>query len=299
MRIAVIGSGIGGLATACILAKAGHRVVVYEKNEVHGGRAAVLKDQGFTFDMGPSWYLMPDVFERFFAAIGEDIHKHLNLIKLDPAYRIYFEEDTTPTDIHSSVEKTAALFEKIEPGAGTVFAEYVQRTKAQYELAVGHFLYRDYRSVFHVFNTKVFSALSIIPWYGTIDGYVRRFFQSAKIRKVLEYTTVFLGVSPSTAPALYAMMAYVDFGLGVYYSQGGIGKLIEAFVTIAKKHGVEFHLNKPVTSIETEHGVATAIRFADGTRDTFDVVISNADMHHTETALLKTEDQSYPESSFE
>ncbi len=294
MRIAIIGSGIGGLGVAIKLAKQGHTVTVYEKNEVLGGRAGVFKEAGFTFDMGPSWYLMPDVFEKFFASVGENIHDHLDLVQLDPAYRIFFEKIQGPTDIPFSAEKAATVVESFEPGAGETFKRYLKKTEKQYNLVVEHFLYKEYRTVFDLISFKGIQALWTLPLIGSIDRYIRKFFVSKQIRQLLEYTMVFLGASPYNAPALYAMMAHADFGLGVFYSKGGVFKLVEALEHIGKKYGVQYVLNSPVQHIEVVDKKAKALILEDGNRVEFDIVISNADMHHTETKLLDEAYRSYP-----
>jgi phytoene desaturase len=299
MKVAVIGAGFGGLGVAALLASKGHDVTVYERNEVLGGRAGVFESDGFRFDMGPSWYLMPDVFERFFKLLGEDIHDYLELIRLDPSYRVFFEGMKDAVDVPGSAEKAAQLIETLEPGGAEKFRTYLKATAEQYELIAGDYLWRDFRSASSVMGKGSVKALKTLPLLGSVDSYVKRTFSSPRVRQLLEYTLVFLGASPYQAPALYAMMAHVDFGLGVFYPQGGIGKLVDALVSIGKKHGVKYVTNADVVSIETENGVAKRLKFSDRSDVAFDVVVSNADMHYTETVLLTAKDQSYPKKYWE
>ncbi len=299
MRIAVIGSGIGGLGAALLLAKAGNEVTVFEKNDMIGGRAGTLKADGFTFDTGPSWYLMPDVFEHFFREMGEDVHDHLDLIRLDPSYQIFFEGNSQPVAVPASAIDAEKVIEQLEPGAGKRFRSYLKKVAKQYTMVVGSFLYREYRAPTSVLTVGGLKAVGTIPLFGSIDTYLKKFFKSKKVRQLLEYSMVFLGSSPYNAPALYAMMSHVDFGLGVYYPQGGIYTLITAFEKIGKKYGVTFILNAEVTSIGIKEGVAKSVTYQHGDHEvtqSFDVIISNADLHHTETSLVASPYQTYPEA---
>lgn len=295
MRIAIIGGGIGGLGAAALLAKAGHTVTVYEKNEVLGGRAGVFEANGFTFDMGPSWYLMPDVFEAFFHSLESDIHSLLDLVRLDPQYRVFFEGLPVPVDVPADFEGAVAVAESLEPGSGPAFRKYIEVVGRQYRLVVDQYLTRDVSQLHTLADRYALEALTTLPLTGSIDAYVSKYFKNPRLKQLLEYTLVFLGASPYKAPALYAMMAHVDFGLGVYYPQGGINKLIEALVTMGTEFGVTFKTNSAVTSIQTIDGKAMGLLLKDGSVVPADVVVSNADMHHTETALLSKELQTYPE----
>ncbi len=296
MKVAIIGSGIGGLGAAALLASRGYEVTVYEKNDVLGGRAAVYEAEGFTFDMGPSWYLMPDVFKQFFDLLDEDVDELLDLVRLDPSYRVFFEGTPEPVDIPADTKELAHIFEQFEAGAGAKLSKYLARVKAQYEVITTHYLWKNLQSPLTLVGRGAGKALIHVPLFGSVDSYVKRTFSSPKIRQLLEYTLVFLGASPYNAPAMYAMMAHVDYGLGVFYPQGGMYTLIEALVSIGKKHGVTFKLNTPITAIITQKGRATAIRLEDGSEPQYDIVISNADMEHTETVLLEESARSYPKT---
>jgi 1-hydroxy-2-isopentenylcarotenoid 3,4-desaturase len=295
--VVIIGAGIGGLATANLLAKAGYQVSVYEKNDQPGGRADTFSAKGFTFDMGPSWYLMPEVFEHFYELMDEDISTHLQLQRLSPAYKVFFEGNAQPVTITSDQDTDSATFESIEPGSGKNLQSYVSKGDIIYQLALKHFLYSNFTSLTDFLKKDVLAhGLTMLRLAFTpIDRYVGRFVRDVRLKQILEYPMVFLGTSPFKAPAIYSLMSALDFRQGVFYPQGGMYKIIESLVAIGTKNGVTYHYNSPTTRILTTSGTATGIELASGERIAADIVISNADLHHTETALLDQSDQSYPE----
>jgi len=297
-HIIVIGSGIGGLSTASLLAKRGHTVTILEKNETIGGRANIFTEQGFTFDMGPSWYLMPDVFEHYYSLMDEDINEHLNLVKLSPSYRVFFAgEDTLPVmDIHSDLEKDIPLLEQLEPGVGPTLRAYLKRSAEQYELAKRSFMYRNYNSLWDFLSWDILKEGWKMTPLQTMETYLDKWFKSDRLKKVLEYTLVFLGSEPSKTPALYNIMNAIDFDMGVYYPKGGIYEIIKSLKRIANKHGVTIKNNSEVTSIVVENNIATGVTLASGETLNADYVISNADMHFTETQLLEPKYRSYSDS---
>lgn len=288
-KIVIIGAGIGGLGTACLLAKQGYEVVLIEKNEKLGGRANIFKEKDFIFDMGPSWYLMPDVFEHFFSLLGENIEDHLNLVKLSPSYRVFFpgDKDFPMIDIYSDLSKDLETFEKLEKGSAEKMKKYLKQSGEQYDLAKRQFMYRNYNSVFD-FLQKDFmkEGLKMNP-FQTMENYLNKWFKDDRLKKILEYTLVFLGSAPNKTPALYNMMNFIDFDMGVYYPEGGIYKIIEVLEHIARKHGVKIHTNTPVEEIVVENKKAIGVCLEDGSIIESNYVISNADMHFTETKLLK------------
>ena len=295
MRIAIIGSGLGGLSAACYLAKAGHQVDVYEKNAIAGGRAGVFKADGFTFDTGPSWYLMPEVFDHFFESMGEKTQDWLDLVKLSPSYRVFYEGRQEPITIYSDLAKDMATIESLEPGAGKKLERYLAKCASLYDLVVKKFLYKSYPSAASLLTLENALAGVKMPVLTKMDAYVSRTFKTDAVRKLLQYTMVFLGSSPYNAPAVYSMLTHTDFNQGVQYPQGGIYKLVEAMVAIARKHGTQFYFNSPVTQILTAAGKAKAIRLESGEEVAYDAVVSNADLHFTETRLLAPADQTLPE----
>lgn len=297
MKIVVIGAGIGGLAVANLLARDGHEVHVFEKNSWLGGRAGIRKQDGFRFDTGPSWYLMPDVFRRYYELFGLSIDDELTLTRLSPAYKVFFEHDA-PITITSDTEQDSATFESIEPGAGTMLKQYVEKSNTIYRLSITHFLYSNFSSLGDILNSRLLRhvpamlKLALTP----LHRYVSHFVKDRRLQQILEYPMVFLGTSPFKAPAIYSLMSALDFKEGVFYPDGGIYRVIESLVSIGKRHGVQYHLNTPVTHINTTGKKTSGVTLASGETVSADIVISNADLHFTETALIDPAHRSYPES---
>ncbi len=289
--IIVVGSGFGGLAASALLSKEGHSVTVLEKNEQAGGRASVWKKDGFTFDMGPSWYLMPDVFNAFFAEFNKTPEDYMDLVRLDPSYRVFFDEDDF-VDISAELEKNLELFEELEPGAKEKMKEYLKKSKYEYDIAMKDFIYKDYKHLTDFFKPKLIVEGTKLHMFEKLDSYAQRYFSSEKIRQILEYTIVFLGGSPYDSPALYSLMSHVDFNMGVWFPKGGMGKLVEAMKTLAIEHGVDFKFNEPVNTIEVEKGKATQVKTD---KDTYpaDAVVVNADYAWSEMNLLDKKYQTY------
>src|SRR5829696_833518 len=285
-KVVVIGAGIGGLGAAGLFAKKGYDVTVLEKNDNFGGRANVFEADGFRFDMGPSWYLAPDLFEHYFHLLGEKIEDHLSLRRLDPSYRIFFRNDAEPLDIYSDLEKDIRTFESIEPGSGQKLAAYLRQSEYQYGVATEHFMYKNYDSVFDFLNRRVMTEGQKLSVFSKMHSFVSRFFKSKKLQQVMEYTMVFLGTSPYDAPALYNLMSHMDFNQGVFYPMGGFYELIKALSAIAAKNGAKLRSNANVAEIVVENGIAKGVRLADGEMIAADIDVSNADMWFTETKLL-------------
>lgn len=290
-RVIVVGSGFGGLAAAGLLAKEGFDVTVLEKNEQYGGRASVWKKDGFLFDMGPSWYLMPDVFEKFFAEFGKKPQDYMNLKRLDPSYRVFFGKNDY-VDISKDLEKNLELFEKLEKGAKEKMIKYLETSKYQYDVAMKDFIYKDYRNITDFLKPKLVKEGLRLHFFDKLDSYAQRFFENERIRKILEYTIVFLGGSPYDSPALYSLMSHVDFNLGVWYPMGGIGEIANAMYKVAIEKGVEFKYNKPVTKIIVKNGKTTGVETTSGRFDA-DLVVVNADMPWAEMNLLDKKYRSY------
>lgn len=292
-KVIVIGAGFGGLSAAAFLARDGFEVTVLEKNEQAGGRASVYREKGFVFDMGPSWYLMPEVFENFFSQFNKHPNDFYTLKRLDPAYRIFYGPSDY-VDISSDLKKNVALFESMEKGSGDQLIQYLRRSEYQYTIALKHFLYRTYNSFFDFFNRKMLFEGQKLHVFESLDTYTKRFFKDEKLRKILEYSMVFLGGAPKNTPAIYSLMSHVDFNLGVWYPDGGIGKVVEALKTLCQSLGVQFFFNHPVEKITTIHkGVSGVI--TPQTHIKADIVVANADYHHVETNLLSEVEQSYTE----
>lgn len=284
--VVVVGGGIGGLATAILLGKKGYDVTLVEKNDTLGGRANIFEASGFRFDMGPSWYLMPDVFEHFFKLIDEPIDEHLELIRLDPSYRIHFRDSKETVDMHSDVSADSPTFERFEKGSSDQLKAYLATSKYQYDIAIKYFMYKNYDTVFDFMNLRTMIEGRRLHVFEKMHNYVARYFKSDVVQKIMEYQLVFLGSSPYNTPALYNIMSHIDFNMGVYYPRGGIYSLIETLVGIAKKAGVRFVTGDAVANIDVVQKRATGVRLASGRHIPAEIVVSNADIHHTDTALL-------------
>jgi len=303
-RTIVIGGGISGLATAALLAREGHKVVLVEQNTEVGGRAGRWERDGFRFDTGPSWYLMPEVFDHFYRVLGTTADQQLDLVQLDPGYRIYGEGHTEPLDISASVDENLETFEAIEPGSAIRLARYLDRAREIYELAKQRFLYSTFQRLGPVFSGDVVARgarllqLLIEP----LDSLTRRTVRDTRLRQVLGYPAVFLGSAPKLAPSMYSLMSHLDLVDGVYYPLGGFTRVIESIAALAKAQGVDIQTGTSVkriivneageaTGVEVTHGKAKKTTVLDA-----DVVVSTADLHHTETVLLDRDElRTYPQ----
>ena len=297
----VIGGGIAGLATAALLADDGWTVTLFEARDDLGGRAGSWSRDGFRFDTGPSWYLMPEVFEHFFALLGTSAADELDLVPLTPAYRVYAEPGADGSadhvDVTSGRDAVRALFESREPGAGARLDAYLDSAGDAYELAVSRFLYDTYASTEGLRDRRVVSQLPrLLPLLTRpLASHVARSFDDPLLRQILGYPAVFLGASPFAAPSLYHLMSHLDLDDGVLYPRGGFTEVIAAVERLARARGVEIRTGSPVAEILVDGRAASGVRLADGTRHPSDIVISGADLHHTETALLPPHLQSYPD----
>lgn len=294
--VIIIGSGIGGLATACLLAEQGYRVQVFEKNEQLGGRVSVFEAEGFRFDMGPSWYLMPDIFEHFFELLGERVEDHLTLQKLDPSYRVFFQDTGTHVDLCSDLKRDRETFERLEPGSFARLNDYLDRAEMAYMISKRSFLYKNYDKWSDLLTWEALRHGRRLSVFSTMDAYVKRFFKTDALQKIMEYQLVFLGSSPYNTPALYSLMNYIDFKMGVFYPKGGIYEIVRALVEMGKKRGVTYEVNAPVARILVNQGRAVGIRLEDGREVMSDIIISNADLHHTDTRLLPPEARQYSDA---
>ena len=293
----VVGGGIAGLATAALLAKAGMKVDLFEARAGIGGRADVWEQDGFRFDMGPSWYLMPDAFEQFFKLMGTSADKELNLQRLNPAYQTRNEGLGDSILMPDNVEGVKEMFESIEKGASKGLERYLKSAEDAYELSIKHFLYtnfQDARSFVHPEVLKKlgrFLKLLVKPLYSFSGEYVK----DERLKKMLNFPAVFLGASPYDTPSMYHLMTHVDMNQGVFYPQGGLHTVIEAIAKLAKEHGVQIHTSSPVTKILHENDKAVGVEVA-GINHIADVVVASADLHHVETKLLDRKHQTYPSS---
>mgnify|MGYP003326485971 FL=1 len=279
--IAVIGSGFSSLAAASYLAKAGHKVTVFEKNKTFGGRARQLKKEGFIFDMGPTWYWMPDVFERFFSDFGKKPEDYYQLIKLSPAYSVYFGKNQAIT-IADSLEKIKETFEAHEAGGAAKLQKFIDAALDNYNIAIKDLVYRPGVSPLELITPK--TAMKVGQFFSTIARDVRAAFKNPHLVAILEFPVLFLGAKPSNTPAFYSFMNYADFGLGTFHPKNGMYSVVQGMVDLARELGVELKSDQNVESILVYQGQVKGIK-VQGTELTFDKVLSGADYHHTETLL--------------
>jgi phytoene desaturase len=293
----VIGGGIAGLASAALLARDGYRVTLLEKQPEVGGRVGTWEQDGFRFDTGPSWYLMPEVFDHFFKLMGTTAAEQLDLVKLEPGYRVYFEDDAEPVDIRASREQNVELFESLEPGAGARLERYLDSAKETYDIALRRFLYTSFESYTPLVVREVLGKVGKLAslLLRPIHGYTGKVGQDRRIRQILGYPAVFLGSSPFTTPAMYHLMSHLDLEDGVLYPMGGFRGIIDAIERIARDAGVTIETDAAVTRILTTGGHATGVEYRGGVALEADVVISTADLNHTETALLPAARRTYGE----
>lgn len=289
----IIGAGYAGIALANLLGKAGYAVTVVEKNSSAGGRIAVRKQDGFTFDLGPSWYLIPEAFENYYALFDESPTKRLELQKLTPGFRVFFDS-RKPVTIQGSLELDAITFESLELGAGEKLRSYVRQSNKIYRTAVDHFIYSNFERPIPLIARRIWPLL--LASYRSLDAHVGKSFSSQYIKQILEYQAVFLGNSPFELPALYSLMSTLDFDSGVYYPRKGMAFLAEDLVQLGNAYDISYHFNSPVQEITTEDSKATGVLLENGSHISADIVVSAADLHHTETTLLKRSAQSYPEA---
>ena len=281
-NIAIIGSGFSSLSAACYLAKSGHKVTVYEKNDSLGGRARQFKAKGFTFDMGPSWYWMPDVFEKFFDDFGKKVDDYYQIKKLNPAYRVYFDKKEY-IDIDNSIEKIILKFEEIEKGSGEKLRRFINNAKENYSIGVTDMLYKmPGLSPLELLSLKTIKKIKL--FISTIRKEVHKEFKNPKLRSVLEFPVLFLGAKASNTPAFYSFMNYADFGLGTFQPTNGFYDLVNAMIKLGKSLGVKYYTNKPVNKINVSDSVASSIE-VNKKNIYYDIILSGADYHHTEKLL--------------
>ena len=281
-NIAIIGSGFSSLSAACYLAKAGHNVTIYEKNDTLGGRARQFKAEGFTFDMGPSWYWMPDVFDKFFNDFGKKVSDYFTLTKLNPAYRVYFGKDNF-IDIEDSPEKICKKFESIEKGSGEKLKKYLKIAKENYEIGVTDMLYKmPGNSPLELVSKKTIKRVRF--FLSNIRKDVRRDFKNPKLRSILEFPVLFLGAKASNTPAFYNFMNYADFGIGTFQPPNGFHDLVNAMVDLGKSLGVKYKFNHELSKINVKNKKVENI-VVNGKSTNCDLILSGADYHHTESLL--------------
>ncbi len=287
----VIGAGYGGLSCSALLARDGWKVTLLEKNGQTGGRARNWVSDGFTFDMGPSWYLMPEVFDRYFSLFQANREDYYGLLPLNPYYKVFF----SPSDhacLSPNLQENIKLFDSFEPGGGAALQRYIDQATYKYHIAMKEFLYRDYKHLTDFFNRRIIFEGLKLDVFKKLDSFVSTFVSDRRAKQILEYAMVFLGTSPVDAPALYSIMSHVDLGLGVYFPQGGMAGVAQGLEKLCREMGVDIQTNQEVTSISVTANQATAVHTREGSFSA-DIVVSGADYRHVECELLPPQAATY------
>lgn len=293
----VIGAGFSGLSAATCLADKGYQVTILEKNEQPGGRARMFHAEGFAFDMGPSWYWMPDIIEKYFNRFGKSASDYFQLKRLDPSYQIIFDKDDV-LEVPADYNALRNVFEEIEKGSAAKLDAFLKEAKYKYESGMNEFVYKPSVHISEYAEWKLLRSAFRLDMFTAFSQHIRKYFNNPKILQLLEFPVLFLGAMPSKTPALYSLMNYADISLGTWYPMGGMYELVKAMVNLAEEKGVEIQLNTPVHSLETTAGKVTKVVTPAGDFDA-DVVIGSADYHHVEKDLLKEADRNYSEASWD
>ena len=290
-KVIVIGSGFSSLAAASSLAQKGNNVTILEKNNQCGGRARQFKSDGFTFDMGPSWYWMPDVFENYFKRFGKKPEDYYKLLRLDPSYRVFWGEKDF-TDLPANQNELYSLFEAKEKNGAKKLDAFLKEAAYKYEVGINDLVYKPGRSLFEFADWRVISGIFRLQLFQSLSKHVRKYFKNDRLIRLLEFPVLFLGAKPNDTPALYSLMNYADMKLGTWYPHEGMHKIIDGMVAVAKDQGVKIILNQEVKKINTQGNKAVSVST---NTDTFiaDAIVSGADYNHTDKQLLSKEHQNY------
>jgi phytoene desaturase len=288
----VIGSGFAGLAAASFMAKAGWHVTVLEKNRTPGGRARQLKENGFTFDMGPSWYWMPDVFERYFSLFNKSVNDYYSLERLNPSYRVYWPDDYM--DVPADFNELKQLFDSIEKGSGEKLEQYLKGAAYKYDVGMNKLVHKPGLSLTEFIDWQTIKGVFKLDVFNSIKKHIAKYFSHPKLQQLMEFPVLFLGALPEDTPALYSLMNYADIKGGTWYPKAGMYSIVNGMYQLAVELGVTFHFDEAVRKIDVNNGVANTV-LTDKNSYVSDVVISGADYHFTETKLLSSAWQSYSE----
>lgn len=289
-RVVVIGAGFSGLSCSCHLAKMGYKVTLLEKNDQPGGRARSYSAEGFTWDMGPSWYWMPDVFDKFFNSFDKKVADYYQLDRLDPSYRIKFKNDTI--DIPASMSELEKLFDEIEPGSSKKLKSFLAQAKYKYDVGVKKLVYKPSRSLLEFIDMKLLLGLLKMDVFTSIAKHVRKHFKDERLIQLMEFPILFLGATAENTPALYSLMNYADLSLGTWYPKGGMNSVVKGMVKLAEELGVDIKLNEEVTNFSFSGNKITSVNTSDETHEC-DMVVAGADYHHIDQHILPASFQNY------
>lgn len=287
----VIGSGFAGLSAATNLADKGYDVTLLEKNAVPGGRARKFEAEGFVFDMGPSWYWMPDIFERYFNRFGKSASDYYELKRLDPSYTIFFGKDDE-MHVPANMQELEAMFERYEPGSSKNLKKFLAEAEYKYRVGINEFVFKPSHSIMEFADWRVIKSMFRLQMFQSMSSHVRKLFKNKQLIELLEFPVLFLGATPENTPAMYSLMNYADMALGTWYPMGGMHEIIKGMVSLAKEKGVNIKLNQEVKQIYVPNGHATKVITQDTEYDA-DVIVGAADYHHVEQHLLRPEHRRY------
>lgn len=293
-RVLVIGAGFAGLAAATSLADKGYDVTILEKNSMSGGRARVFQAEGFTFDMGPSWYWMPDIFDTYFARFGKKTADYYELVRLDPSYKVVFSASES-VDLPAGLANLEALFEQVEPGSGPRLREFLKQASYKYEVGMNKFVWKPSRSVTEFLSLKLLYDVTRLDVFQSFAIHARKFFKHPRLLEIIEFPVLFLGATPENTPAMYSLMNYAEMALGTWYPMGGMHEIVKAMVSLAQEKGVKLLLNQTVQKIDILNNKAQRVITTEGIFEV-DVVVAGADYNHVETSLVDAGSRNYDDA---
>jgi phytoene desaturase len=267
-----------------ILASEGFDVTILEKNESVGGRARVIKEAGFTFDMGPSWYWMPDVFERYFEEFGKNTAFYYNLVRLNPSYKVILGENNE-INLPSDPKELKQLFEKLEPGCGLKYDQFLKEAAYKYEVGINEFVWKPSLSIKEFFDFRILKKAISLDLFASFSKHIRKFFKHPDLLKIMEFPVLFLGATPQNTPALYSLMNYADMSLGTWYPMGGMHEIIKGMATLAQEKGVKILTAQDVSKVLSQNGKVNAVVTKSGNKYVCDVLVGAADYRHLDSIL--------------
>lgn len=293
-KVIVIGSGFAGLSAATSLAAHGFDVTILEKNASPGGRARQFQAEGFVFDMGPSWYWMPDVFEQYFARFGKKPSDYYELKRMDPSYVVFFGPGDT-MQVPAQLDALYTLFEQYEPGSSARLRQFLKEAEYKYTVGMRDFVHKPAHSIWEFADGRILASLFRLQMFSSVSSHIRKLFKNKQLIQLLEFPVLFLGATPQKTPALYSLMNYADLALGTWYPMGGMYRIVEAMVQLAEEKGVKIMYEQEVTRIEVSAGHAQKV-ITDSNAYDADIIVGAADYHHVEQHLLAPENRQYNES---